>query len=445
MKRWASSVFIASYLACCIALGGSAQNPWTNLALQLGGIALIGWAAIVGNPGQKKRISAINLLIICALLLVMVQLVPLPVNIWTRLPAREEIVRGLSTLGYPLRPLPIAEMPHEAVLALFSMIPAIASFIAVERLSPSPLYIAAAIVGGMIAAIFVGALQVASGPNSWAYFYEIHNSGAIGFFANSNHMGTLFLVAIPMAAALIVSGQSKRRKSRAARYAIGFSIAVLIAVGIVLNGSRAALGLSVPVIIASAAIFHATARWRGLLLGASLISLIAGIGIIVGNPIASPEFSTSNSASVGIRGEVWRTTLRAISDNFPVGTGLASFANVYHHYENPDQVGAFYVNHAHNEYLELALELGLGGVLLILFFLAWWTKITVRVWASAYSSAFGRAATIATAAVIVHSAVDFPVRTAAISSIFAACIALMAQSAGPSTDSFSSKRHLVLG
>lgn len=443
MKRRISSLLVAGYILGCIVLGGSAQNPWTNLGLQLGGIALIGWTVTAGN--LEERISTINVIIICALLLVMVQLIPLPVDLWVKLPGREEIVRGFAVLGYSLRPFPIAEMPHEAVLALFSTIPAIASFIAVERLSPSPRYIAVTIVGGMIASICVGALQVASGPSSWAYFYEIHNPGAVGFFANSNHMGTLFLVAVPMAAALVVSAQPKRQRSPASKYALGFAIAALVSVGIVLNGSRAALGLSIPVIIASAALFRSSVRWRGPLLAISLISLIAGVAVIVGNPIASPEFSPTKAESIGTRGEVWSTTLRAVFDNFPVGTGLGSFAKVYHRYENPDQVTAFYVNHAHNEYLEVALELGLGGVLLVLFFLLWWTNTAVRVWKSAYSSPFGRAATIATAAVIVHSTVDFPIRTAAISSIFAACIALMARSAGPLPDSLTSRRHVVLG
>jgi O-antigen ligase len=435
---------VASYLLACIVFGGSAQNPWANLGLQLVGIGLIAWAAIGAKEGEQRNISAINVLVISALLLVIVQLVPLPPNVWSRLPARDEIVRGLSLLGYPLQPFPVAEMPQEAVLALFSAIPAIATFVTVDRLSASPRYIAGAIVAGMVASIFLGAIQVVSGPDSWAYFYKIHNPGSTGFFANVNHMGTLLLIAIPMAATLVISARSKAPSSPVTKYALGLAIITLIGIGIFLNGSRAALGLSVPVVLASAGLFRITFRWRGLLLIMSLISLIVGVALMIRNPIAQAEVSPGEISSVGIRAEVWRSTIRAIGDNFPVGTGLGSFSRVYHRYENPDQVTPLYVNHAHNDYLEIALELGLGGVLLIMLFLSWWMKVAARIWISAQSSSFRRAATIATGVVLVHSGVDFPIRTAAISSIFAACVAVMARRTDTSSGTFSSRRHVVL-
>lgn len=427
MKQRLPSILVALFLLGCIVFGGSAQNPWTNLGLEIAGIGLIAWAAIGGSGQDGKRAFAVNALLVCALLLVVIQLIPLPAGIWTSLPGREPIVEGLAVLGYPLRPFPISEMPYEAVLTLFAAIPAIAAFLATERLAPSPRYIAVAIVGGMVAAIFLGALQVAGGPGSWGYFYEIHSPGAIGFFANGNHMATLLLVGIPMAAALVISAKSKRQTSSVARYGLGLALFALVILGIVLNGSRAAVGLSVPVIIASAALFPATVRWRGPVLLVSAVSLLVGTAVIVSNPIAAAELTPSETASVGSRGEVWSRTVQAIEDNFPVGTGLGSFQTVYHRYENVDRVTGSYVNHVHNEYLEIALELGAGGIVLMVLFLAWWAIVAARIWVSAYGSPFARAATIATAAILAHSFVDFPLRTGAISAIFAACIGIMAQ------------------
>jgi O-antigen ligase len=427
MKQRMQSVLVALYLLGCIVFGGSAQSPWTNLGLQIVGIALIAWAGIAGFTQEGKRVLAINLLLVCGLLLVLLQLIPLPSDIWTRLPGREQVVEGMSVLGYPLRPFPISEMPYEAVLTLFAIIPAIAAFVATERLAPSPRYVAGAIVTGMVASVFLGALQVAGGLESSAYFYKIHSGGAIGFFANGNHMGTLLLVGIPMAAALVVSAKSNRKTSSAARYGLGLSLFALVVLGIVLNGSRAAAGLSIPVIIASAALFPVAVRWRGTALVVSLVSLLVGVAIIVNNPIAAVELTPSETASLGSRGEVWSRTVQAIEDNFPVGTGLGSFQTVYHRYENIDGVTPSFVNHVHNDYLEIALELGAGGMLLTVLFLAWWAIVATRIWLSVYASPFARAATIATAAILAHSFVDFPLRTPAISAIFAACIGLMTQ------------------
>jgi O-antigen ligase len=450
VKQRIPSILVALYLLGCILFGGSAQIPWPNLGLQIVGIGLIAWAAIGGVAIQDdRRAVAVNVLLVCALVLVLIQLIPLPASVWTRLPGRAELAHGFAILGYPLRPFPISEMPYEAVLTLFAAIPAIAAFVATERLSPSPRYLAVAIVTGMLAAIFLGALQVAGGPNSSAYFYEIHSPRAIGFFANGNHMATLLLVGIPMAAALVVSAKSKRETSAVARYGLGLSIFLLVIVGIVLNGSRAAVGLSIPVIIASAALFPATVRWRGTALAVSALSLVVGIAVIVSNPIAAAELTSNQSANVGSRGEIWRTTARAISDSFPVGTGLGSFQNVYHRYENPEQVTLSYVNHAHNDYVEIALELGAGGIVLTGLFLIWWAIVASRIWIAPHSSPFARAATIATAAILAHSFVDFPLRTGAISAIFAACIGLMTQHFRPVPAAQSGElrptRHVKLG
>ncbi len=450
MNQRLPSILVALYLFGCIIFGGSSQNPWTNLGLQIAGIGLITWAVLfrgVGSDGKGRFV--VNTLLGCALVLVLIQLIPLPPSVWTSLPGRSPIVNGLTVLGYELRPFPIAEMPYEAVLTLFAAIPAIAVFVATDRLSTSPRYLATAIVVGMIAAIFLGALQVAGGPQSWGYFYKIHNGGAIGFFANANHMATLMLVGIPMAAALVVSTKLKRRASAVLQYGLGLAVFALVVTGIALNGSRAAIALSIPVVIASISLFPSAIRWRGLVLGISIVALVVGVAAVMSNPITSAELTPGEAAGVGARGNIWNNTLDAIADNFPIGTGLGSFENVYHRYEDPGAVTSAYVNHAHNDYLEVALELGAGGIVLLGLFLVWWVFATAQIWFSAYSSPFVRAATIAAAAILAHSFVDYPLRTGAISAIFAACVGLMAQHGRPVTsanfDELRPTRHLKLG
>jgi O-antigen ligase len=85
------------------------------------------------------------------------------------------------------------------------------------------------------------------------------------------------------------------------------------------------------------------------------------------------------------------------------------------------------MNHVHGDYIELALETGLPGIVLILLFLLWWGRRTVAIWRAVEPDHFARAATIASAAILAHSLVDYPLRTAAISAVFALCCALMAE------------------
>lgn len=426
MKDRTKSALVAGYVLFCIVLGGSAQGAWTNLALQLAGIGLLAVAAIITKPAEEgTRSSWPNALLIAAIALVLVQLIPLPAAVWTKLPGREAIAEGFDALGYALPPLPISEAPYATVMTLFAFIPAVAAFAATLALRASARAIFFGVIAGTVLGIVVGALQVAGGPASWAYFYPISSGGAVGFFANGNHMGTLLLIAIPLIAALIASAKSERGASKWARHTIGIAVLVLVLVGIALNGSFAAFGLAIPVIIASAAIMPAGYRWRRAALPFASLLLLAGVVLLAVKPIGSNVLQRDPSTSLTGRYEIWHKTGEAIRDSFPAGTGLGTFQQVYGLQEDPSKVSNEYVNHAHNDYLELVLELGLPAAILLVLFLAWWAVSAVRIWTSPVSTPAARAATIATAAVLAHSIVDFPLRTAAISAIFAACIALM--------------------
>jgi O-antigen ligase len=85
-----------------------------------------------------------------------------------------------------------------------------------------------------------------------------------------------------------------------------------------------------------------------------------------------------------------------------------------------------YVNHAHNDYLEVALETGLPGILLLLAFLAWFALAALTAWrSSAEGGNLARAATLVILVVLLHSLVDYPIRTAAVAAVFAASCALL--------------------
>ena len=424
MSQRFRSILVAGYLLLCILLGGSGQGLWRNLVLQILGIGLIAWAAIRPTPAEDSSERALGLYAIAALggLIVFVQLIPLPAEIWPSLPGRASLAQAEHLLGGSLPSMAISEAPYQSVLTLFAVLPPLAAFVAVKLWRPTAGWLALAIAAGMACSITLGAIQVAGGHGSWAYLYEITNAGAVGLFANANHMGTLLLVSIPFATALLVSSKSDRSGSREGRMAVGIAALVLVLIGIALNGSRAAVALALPVMVATVALVPAAKRWRRVALPVGLIALVAAVATIAMKPVGDTEASMGET-----RSEIWTTTAAAIGDTFPVGSGLGTFQQVYRQHEDPAGVTSQYVNHAHNDYLELALELGLPGLLLIIAFLAWWALASFRVWTSPLSTPVGRAATIASAAVLAHSLVDYPLRTAAISAIFGVSLALMTQ------------------
>jgi O-antigen ligase len=439
------SAVVAAYLLLCILLGGSAQGVWGMLALEILGILLIAAAAICARSDFPKLIFAF---ITAVLAIVLLQLVPLPPDIWTALPGREALARGFDLLELPRPSLPVSETPYRSLMTVLSAIPALASLIAVIALKPGARWIAAAVVAGTVLSVLAGALQVASGAGSWAYLYRITNTGAVGFFANHNHMATLLLVSIPLGTLLFVLAKSSKSSS-VGRYGLGIALLVLILGGIALNGSLAVIALTPAVVLASASLLPASAKWRRVALPGAVLALGGAVAVLALSPVEADQPDSGARSSLDSRMEIWSTTHAAIADSFPVGTGLGSFEQVYRQHEDPAAVTAIYVNHAHNDYLELVLELGVAGIVLILLFLVWWSAAVVRTWGSALGTPAARAGTIATAAVLAHSVVDFPLRTAAISAIFAACLGMMAEysraGAELKPDERRHTRHVKLG
>ncbi len=143
-------------------------------------------------------------------------------------------------------------------------------------------------------------------------------------------------------------------------------------------------------------------------------------------PLSSEAFEGDLSNQPTSRRVLAATTTRAVADSFPAGTGLGTFSTIYRRYENPDRVTRQYANHAHNDYLEVALELGIAGLLLIIAFIAWWAMAVARVWRSDVpGAALARAGTVAIGIVLLHSIVDYPLRTSAIAAVVALACALL--------------------
>lgn len=425
------------YLFACLVLGGSAQGIWQNMLLQLAGVALIAWAAAsaasepLAQPARRALLIAMLGVAVVAL-----QLIPLPPDLWPHLGARQRLADGFSALGLAVPPEPLSLTPYRSFDSLLGLIPPLAMFCAMVRLKAyRGKWIALALVAGTLAGIVIGALQVASAESqsSWYLYAETNVGSAVGFFANANHMATLLIMTIPFLAAIAAAaGRTESMQRYSAVIALCAGALLLVVVGLALNGSLAGYGLALPVLAASALIvLPAASRLRLWAIALAALLVIGAVVTLETMPIGDAKFDEATSVSVQSRAEILATSSRALHDFLPLGSGLGSFREVYHLYEQPDRVTPTYVVHAHNDYVELALELGLAGIAVLLLFLAWWGIAVWRVWRTAEAGPFARAAAIASAAVLIHSLVDFPLRTAAIASCFAMCLALLADRRAP--------------
>jgi hypothetical protein len=126
-----------------------------------------------------------------------------------------------------------------------------------------------------------------------------------------------------------------------------------------------------------------------------------------------------------------RNTIAAAKAYMPFGSGLGTFMPVYQLFEKPTDVATTFANHAHNDLLEVWLETGVLGPVLIGVFLFWFARASLRAWRPSnvptgeLDRGLARAASIAIALLGAHSLVDYPLRTSALAAVAAFTLALL--------------------
>lgn len=424
---------IPIYLVLCVMFGGaSAAGALANAFLQLFAIPIL-WAAAV-TRADRPLTPALRQLILFAALVVLVfaiQLTPLPPAIWTRLPGRAIIADGYRLLGLPLPYLSVSLMPYRTLAALLGLLPVAAVLFGMVRLGAFHPRLIAWYLGAIAClSVLLGAVQLAGGPYSPPYVYERSSFGvAAGFFANANHFGTLMLMTIPLLAAALGGALDRRgdRKRTSAIVVSACAMIVLLLVGTVITRSLAAIGLLLPVAAGSFCIVRwrhgHTPRW----IMPVMAVLVAGVLVTVAVEPFDNDLTTTTARTTQLsRYTKYVNTLKAIPDYLPIGAGIGTMPFVYHLYENPAEVTRTYPSHTHSDPLEIMLDAGIPGMVLIVLFVVGWGWRTVAIWRAQEPDGFARAATIASGAAMAHSFVDYPLRTTADAAVFVAMIALMA-------------------
>jgi O-antigen ligase len=131
--------------------------------------------------------------------------------------------------------------------------------------------------------------------------------------------------------------------------------------------------------------------------------------------------------SGGTRLSIDRDALRMFVQKPLLGWGLGSFPDVYPQFRS--FYTNFWVDHAHNDYLQLLAEMGMAGFLVVVWFLA----ITVRAAAKklrhqewGMNGLAGLTALVGITGILVHSLVDFNLQIPANAAIFYALCTLAA-------------------
>jgi len=411
-----------------------ANRPLPLLALEIGALALL--AYLVWRPDCKNYLSRPLLLTLILLFCYpLLQLAPLPPNLWSQLPGRDFYSHALAQAndGQALESWRAASLvPWATEVAWLALLPPITLFlVGVGLPAPQLQSLLKLFLGVAAVQALLGLLQYGAGSDS---VFRLGNpyccSSAVGTYASRDHLAGLLEMALPVGLALLTAtvgrssshaGSYRRRRTLRHRLtklaalpineaAIYGSACVAIILGLVFTRSRTGIILAMVGILLCTVVF---ARRLGGKNAYGLIGMLTFIGwslaMEVGLVPVLNRF-TLESATDDYRWSIFSSTLEAAARFFPLGSGAGTFIEVYPRFHPPDIVFDGIVNHAHNDYLEAFLEAGLAGIVLSLALLGFYIFQWKRIWQRGNWSSFRllqAGAGIGLLLLILHSAVDF--------------------------------------
>jgi len=437
LKRAATEYCLPVFITLAIVFGGASHYGQTiHLWVQLAAVGLL--LTFVRQANHSKwPPSLISLTLLAVMLAVwtVLQLIPVSDAVWQSFGDRTLILSGYQQLGFTTPPdLPVSLAPEKSFAALFGFLPPLAVIVIASavgwRMGLSKLQWLIPMIGAFSA--LIGLAQIFLGPDSALYFYTHTNRRfPVGVFSNANHQATLMLMCLPFVAAL--AGKLRQQwlsidEHMGKAIAIGL-LFLLNLVGLLAAGSVAGYALLIPVLLLSLLLIGngRKTQSRRVTGGLILVSTLLCAILVALSPnldgLGATSFEDHETSRIGI----WRVTQSIGKDHGILGVGPGAYEDVYRLYENPETVTSRYVNHAHNDYLQVWVEWGIPGLVLVALALLVWIMAFIRIWTHQPDKfyRYRRAASIALFVVIAHSLVDYPARTPAIATLSAACLAIM--------------------
>lgn len=370
----------------------------------------------------------------------LLQLIPLPPDIWTKLPGRAFVAEAFRISEAPLPWLGISLTPSATRQSAFSLLAPFAVLLAASQLGSFERRLAlGALIGFGVASAMLGLLQIAAGAGSPLRIYYPEDADAVGMFANRNHYAALLYVCVLIATSWwlavllqLRNAEASRRRSQWALLWLQATAIGILLLGIVISQSRAGLLLAMAAILLGLASVAPNAlggrTTKPVALGALVILVLLGASLDYA--LYDIWARITSAVGVGERTKIAASTKVLIWETFPYGSGFGSFVPFYAAHETvATSIGAA-VNRAHDDFLEWTLEGGIMSIVVIAAGLAWLAGAVTRAWGSAdnetvVDGSLIRAVTFAPFLLLGHSLIDYPLRTVALMAVAALAIGVM--------------------
>ncbi|GEM_PF-2968805 len=218
------------------------------------------------------------------------------------------------------------------------------------------------------ALMFVYALLQWQGINVFTWDAALTRSGrSTGSMGNPNLLGGFASAVIPLGAAYFFS---QKNKTVVLRTVVTFVFTVLAAAAIVASGTR---GSVIGVVAGSTVLLvwfiRSTSKSAGKIVSAAVLVLgvIAMVAVPMSSRLSELDPSAEGQGTLQVRKTIWSGALSLFRESPFVGHGPGSFQILFPRYRNP-QYSILGVSHntlhAHCEYLEILVDLGIAGFVL---------------------------------------------------------------------------------
>jgi O-antigen ligase len=259
-------------------------------------------------------------------------------------------------------------------------------------------------------------------PNGKLYWVREPKWGGwiYGPYVNHNHYAGLMELLIPIALVISLTHLAHEKE----RLAAGIAAAVMTGT-VFLSGSRGGMLAVLTEFVVLAVLM--TRQKRGVRtavgVGVSAIVLLSLLTWLGGKELTTRVFSigkeTRTEISGGMRLSIDHDAILMFRQKPVLGWGLGAFPVVYPQFRS--FYTNFFVNEAHNDYLQLLTEAGLVGFTVMVWFLVVLYRNALRKvgnWTSSVSGSLTLACTLAVSGILVHSFFDFNLQIPANAALF---------------------------
>lgn len=433
-KIWPFAILVMFVVLTFVCGGASRADVLPLLVLRPSSIVACGWGLWAMPAHLFRQYRTLWWLAAATMILVAVQLVPLPPGVWPMLPGRTLVVAVDRAAALEAVWRPVSSTPDLTWNSLFALTTPLATLFMIVSLPRDwSERLCAVLIAIGLASGLLGILQLI-GTVDESLSYATRNAGsATGLFANRNHSATFLACLFPVLAVFAAGGRRPHQ-------IVAVAGAIILAPLIVATGSRAGILLGGLAIVLAALLLlddrrrrvpeglSPRLRWAVPAFGIATLLILAAVALLVRADTWNRLLQSGGTTEKRL--QAWPVVMRLARDQMPLGSGFGSFDAVFRAGEPAALLSPTYFNHAHNDWLELWLTGGIPVVALLAAGLVAWGVAARRVWARnanpRVEGRLARAGSVVLLMLALASMVDYPLRTPSISMFAAIAVAWLA-------------------